>query len=302
MKLFTLFLLIPYVQAIIKGTSIYGCETDNRNFVCSWVHPVEYYTEQLKKMGFNLLRFPFSYQYVVENNWQSLDHGMEIAFQQNFSVVLDFHRTWNDRQQYSPTSDGVSLDQFISAWLTILNRYQHYPNLIGGNSWNEFQGSNHQDILVYTLPLFDRIEQQFPNRFQYYVTGSNWGGNISSLNEHFRHLPYYNRIYYSVHKYSWSGTADEADWEYSFGNVGVPPDKIVVGEFGWMENKPEQVEWAKRFIAYLKRKNIRNTIYWTIAHSVDTGNLYQDDCQIIKWDNYLLLRTLWEDRRYLRKG
>ena len=68
-----------------------------------------------------------------------------------------------------------------------------------------------------------------------------------------------------------------------------------------MENDPKQVEWAKRFIKYLKEKGIRDTSYWTVAHSHDTGNLYQDDCDIIKWDSYLLLTTLWYDSS-LRKG
>jgi hypothetical protein len=298
MRICNLLLLLTPVHAIIKAISIYGCETELSNFVCSWVNPVDVYITKLKEMGFNTLRFPFSYQYVINGNWNTLDNGMNHAYYNNMSVILDYHRTWNTHQSFDPF-ENISREQFFNAWITIVSRYINYDNFVSINAYNEYQGQDIDFVRTYHQELFDRIESLFPNRFNYYVTGTSWAGNLSGMS--LEHLPYHDRIFYSVHKYSFSGTADERDWEYSFGNVGLPIEKLIVGEWGWMEDKPEQVEWAKRFIAYLKKKGIRDTCYWTVSHSHDTGNLYYDNCYDIKWGNYLLLRTLWEhDRKYLR--
>lgn len=295
MRWLSLLLNAPMVHAIVKGISLYGCETELRNFVCSWVHDVEYYVPKLKQMGFNTIRVPFSYQYITENNWQALDHGMDVFFRNNMSVLLDYHRTWNTHQSFDPF-ENITRDQFISAWLTIIARYSFFPNFKGINAYNEFQGLDYNYAKQYHLDLFNKVEELYPLKYQYYVTGTSWAGNVSGI--YLGQVPYKDRVFYSVHKYSWSGTADEPDWENSFGNVGIPLDKIIIGEWGWFSEKPEQVEWASRFIQYLKKKQIRNTCYWTMAHSHDTGNLLQDDCEVVKWDQYLLLRSLWEyDRK-----
>ena len=122
-------------------------------------------------------------------------------------------------------------------------------------------------------------------------------------------MPYKDRIFYSTHKYAFSlppgANADtydyEWDWDNSFGNVGLPKEKLTVGEWSWVETKEKEVAWSRRFVDYLKKKDIRNTIYFTVAHTVDTGNVFFDDCLTIKYETVLLLHKLWDtDRRHLR--
>jgi hypothetical protein len=107
------------------------------------------------------------------------------------------------------------------------------------------------------------------------------------------------RLYYSVHKYHFSGDGSQRDWEESFGNLQwLPPDRIVIGEFGWDAKEQKQEDWASRFMSYLQTKNITNTVYWTIAHSGDTGNLFNDDCQTINWRHYNLLKKFWDKQMH----
>lgn len=294
MRLSFILLYLPVCQAIYKCLSYYGIETEMRNFVCSWYKPVDYYIPKLKQLGFNTLRFPFSFQYTQENDFRNLDLGIATAHKYNMSVILDYHRIWNNKQGESPLSDGLSIDQWLESWLVVLRRYKDFSNVVGMNVWNEYQQKDVNFIRWYSETLLNRVEQEMPNRMVYFITGTNWGNDLRGMS--MEHLPYKDRIFYSVHKYPWSNTRDENDWEMTFGNVeGIPVNKLIVGELGWVENKDE--EWAISFFNYLKKKGIRDTCFWTHSNSHDTGNLYNDDCQIFKLDNYLLLKSFWEDQR-----
>lgn len=293
-------LFLPYtVGHIIKGISIYGLETEQRNFVCGWKNDLEFYIQKLQHLGFNALRFPFCHQYIHEGNFDRLDHGLSLAQKYNMSVILDFHRVSNTHQEYSPLS-VLSLEDFIQTWEIVVDRYIAYDVFHGINSWNEYQGNDGcSNPVAYSTALFNRIEEMYPARLHYYMTGYFWASDLRGCS--LEHLPYSDRIGYSVHKYVWSGTADRTDWDNTFGSVeGIPIEKIVIGEFGWFGDKPNEVDWATRFIAYLREKGIQHSCYWTIALSHDTGNLYHDDCDVIQWNNFELLKTLWEDQRFLR--
>lgn len=275
---------------IIKGISIYGLETESRDFVCSWKHPVDYYIDQVKNLGFNTLRLPFSYQYVQENNFQKMDQFMWVANDRNMSIILDFHRVWSSHQGPDPFEGGVTMDQFVQCWLTVLYRYSEYPCLQHINSFNEYQGTDAEFVNNYSRILFTNIEYYFPERFNYWITGTRWASDLRGIN--IEDVPFNDRVGYSCHKYPFSGTADEKDWDATIPSNDT--EKLVIGEWGWMEDKPEQVTWAKKFIKYLRKRGIQHSCYWTIARSHDTGNLWQDDCEYIKWGNFELLKTLWD--------
>ena len=287
------FLILPLsvISEQMRGLSIFGLETDHRGFMCDWVKPVDYYIEQSSQLGFNFLRIPFSYQYIQEGNLDKLDHIVGLAGYYNMSVILDYHRVWDNTQQSTPFDYGVSEQQFSDVWINLLARYYNSKSVIGHNAYNEFVPSDTNYLLGYTRRLFERVEATYKDRYLHFTTGTQWSGNLRGVN--LEDLPYKERIFYSVHKYSFSGTANEADWEASFGNVGIPVERLVVGEWGWVGDNPSQVEWAKRFIQYLKKKNITNTCYWALSQSGDTGNLYGNDCLTFHYDNYNLLKTLW---------
>lgn len=288
-------LLLSGVDALVKGISFYGLETPLENFVCSWVYPVEHYMAELKTLGFNVFRLPFSYEYYMKGDLSKMDDFIDQAREHEMDVILDLHRIWNSHQGPTP-EEGVTLDIIIDMWLHILKRYENHTNVVGHNVFNEYQGTDIGYLTSYHKRVFNVIENTFPNRYMHYACGYLWSGIIKGFT--LEDLPFHDKIKYSVHKYYFSGTADERDWEESFGNE-FPADKLIIGEWGWKQQNSNELDWATRFIAYLRKKGIRNTGFWTIAHSGDTDGIYFDDCININYDKYNLLKTLW-DRRLLR--
>lgn len=275
----------------MKGISLFGLETDHRGFMCDWVHPVDHYMNEIAYLGFNMIRVPFSYQYFIEGNLGLMDHIVDVANHLGISIVLDFHRVWSNTQQPTPFDYGMTEEQFQSTWMSLLTRYQNSPSVCCHNAYNEFVPDDAAYLMAYTRRLFEKVEAAFPGRYMHAATGTRWSGSLRGVT--LEDLPYTERIFYSVHKYSFSGSGNEEDWENSFGNVGLPLERVIVGEWGWVGTDQGQVDWANNFISYLNRKNVTNTIYWSLSQSGDTGNLYADDCVTFRWDNYNILRTLW---------
>jgi hypothetical protein len=301
MRLWLLLFFTAKVYGYIKGFSFYGIETELRNNVCSWVNPPEYYISFLKDLGFNSIRVPFSLQYVEEGNWGNLDKFLAVASRFNMSVLLDCHRTFSNHQDFSPYEHDVSHQRFINGWLNVLERYSTYDNIIGTNVYNEYQGLDYTFLNGYSEEVVSAIEAVYPNRYVFHITGTNWAGtsHLVSLD----HLPFHDRIYYSLHKYVFSSNGDyENDWEHSCGNHSS--NRIVIGEFGWLDN---DAWWGHRFISWLKKKGIRDTFFCTIALSDGTGGLWFDDCITFNWSKFAILKMLWDDiedkpQRYLRRN
>lgn len=279
----------------IRCISIYGLETDLRNTVCSWAHPVEYYISQLHTMGFNTLRIPFSAQYLQERNFEIMDRIVQKSTQLGMQIVLDLHRIGNSYQEPNPdqgiqdSKSGIqSRDQLLNLVSVLLTRYYNSSCVIGLNSWNEYTQTNAKYKHDWDQYIFDMVENMFPHRFLYFATGLMWSGVLSGFS--LEDLPYSDRIIYSVHKYHFSGTGDRADWEASFGNA-FPPEKIVVGEWGFRD--PEDIAWGTAFANYLTEKRIHNNCFWTIAHSGDTGGLWWDNCEDINYNKLKIIQTTW---------
>lgn len=296
MKLLVLFLFPLLVQPLdnLRGISVYGLETDRRDFVCTWQSPIDSYINSIAKLGFNIIRLPFSYQYTQEGDFSKMDHIVNLCASNQLNVMLDMHRVWSWVQGPSPI-DGISIDQFTNAWIAVLARYKDNPYVIGHNIYNEYQGTEPDVVQAYSRKVVNTVEKTFPGRYTYFITGTHWAGSLIGMS--MEDLPVSNRIYYSVHKYHFSGDGSQRDWEQSFASLPwLPAHKIVIGEFGWDAKDPAQEEWATRFLTFLQQKNITMTSYWTVAHSHDTGNLYQDDCTTINWRHYNLLKRYWDKK------
>lgn len=134
---------VLHSRAPFKCISLYGLETNLRNVVCSWKHPPAYFIEKSKLSGFNTIRVPISMQYVIEGNYDVLDSVFADCAKHNVSVILDFHRVGNNRQEEDWDTGikeyvGISSRQeFLNAILSIVGRYESIPIFIGMNSWNE---------------------------------------------------------------------------------------------------------------------------------------------------------------------
>lgn len=301
MRLISLFSFFGIAHAItsspiIRGISIYGHEVDGR-FTCSQSNPIDYYLQKLQEMGFNSIRVPFSYQYVQSGDFSSMDHFFDIVQNYNMSVVLDFHRVNNHAQSPVPT-DGISQEAFWDAWVVIANRYKDHPELVALELFNEYQGNDRNYWNNFMKQTILYIEERIPNRYNYIVNGHSWGGSLEGIS--LEDLSIKDRIKYSIHTYIFSGDSVPSHWDEVYGSY---PEKTIVTEWGFRappDPNEDQTWWAKMFIEYLKKRNIKNTYFWTLAFSDDTKALFLDDCVTINWGKFSTIKTLWEDRRLLR--
>ena len=292
-------IIVPIVDSIgrdvatlptepMRFLNLYGLETDLYDCQCSFKYGCEYYIDLGGIYGFNGLRLPLSATYVRRGNFDVLDRIIGKAEQLNMTIMLDYHRT-------DPSHQGdwyeTNLMDFLTTWNILLSRYYNRPVVKYVDLFNEFQQGNDKadfwsDIMSQSVHA---LEKAFPQRYVWVVSGTNWCGTQHGIHID---LPLDN-IMYSVHKYSFSGNGGDyvKDWDESFGFI--PPEKLIVGEFGWISSVPQQVEWAKLFLAYLKEKGYKNTCFWTIALSGDTGGILKDDCLTLETEKINMLQDFW---------
>lgn len=296
--------VFPLVNAAIRGVSFYGLETPLKDFVCSWQHRPDYYISQLKELGFNHLRVPFSVEWVWGGDFSKMNEIIDSATQHGMHVTLDLHRVWSSHQSPHPTAE-VSLDTFIDAWIRVLSRYKDNLTVVALDVFNEDQ---REDVVAHNndfRAILVELEKRFPGRFIYLVGGIRWGGVLRDVSV--EELPFSDRIRYTAHRYSFaSSTSVEAELDYVLGGYardkceGLFGNKVGIGEWSTSGNQV----WADRFVSYLSKNGIHDNFHWTIAHSHDTNNLWQDDCETLNWNEINTVKKTWvsEPTRNLLRG
>lgn len=293
-------LFLPVVGASIRGINFFGCETPLVNFDCSWRHDVEYYMKHISDHGYNHYRIPVSLEYIRNGDFHVLDNFFQLVETKypHMNITLDLHRVFASHQGPHPLEGGTTLTQFTDGWISLLNRYKDSPQLYGVDIFNEYQ---EEDVLFWNAiaeAIVSRLEVEYPERFYYFVGGYRWGGILKGID--LEHLPFHHRIGYTIHKYRFSiaqGNDNyEADWDWSFGPY---KHKVSVGEWGFFSEKQEDMDWAKRFIRWLKKNDIHDNFFWTSAtNSGDTGGIFKD-CEW--WDDkkHEIVSSLWDTPRAL---
>lgn len=284
-----LLLFVGLVSSLdMRCTSLFGLETDLSQTDCSWAHPSSFYIDQLGEKGFNWLRIPFSGEYVRRGDFHILDDIFQSAEKWDMSVLLDWHRNINAYQD--DWLENISRDDYLSLYKQLLTRYMDNPHLQMVGLFNEYKGQDLSYWKGQMEAVVLELENTFPDRFLWLIGGMLWSGNHHDLD--WSHLPFADRIYQDIHKYSFSGKANEEDWEYSFPKNH---SQTVVGEWGFFSDRQDQVDWAHRFVNWLKEKEMRNTCFWvSVSSSGDTGGLWKD-CQDFEYSKYNLILYLWYD-------
>ena len=282
-------MLVPFVNCLVKGINMFGFETEHKNIMCSWKHGINWNMKKVKELGFNSIRLPFCLQYILDNDWTKMDEFFEVSRQYDMKVILDFHRLHNTHQSPKPYDNKYSFDDFKNGWLTILNRYNGYDNLIAVDIFNEFQGLDYKELNMLYSDVVLTIEDRFPDRFHYYIGGTEWGSRlggvcVDGIAE--------NRMHYTIHKYIFNSGGDwEQNWQWSFDLANHK--NLNVGEWGFISND-EQSIWASRFVRWLKQNNIQDTFFWCWSpNSGDTKGILKDDCESVDYKKMLLLNDLW---------
>ena len=296
MKALPIFLcLLMSAQALIKGISTFGFETEYMALMCSWANNIDWHISKIKQLGFNTIRVPFSYDYIQRGDFQQMDEVFNRCAYHGVDIVLDYHRLHKTHQSFAPYDQEITFDQFLWSWKLLLDRYNDRGELVAVDIWNEYQGDNAMEWNNLSRQIVNFLEYHFPKRFVYFVGGVSWGGNLHDIN--LEDLSFSDRIRYTIHKYYFSDKEKYEDrWEYSF-----HPNKTVmnVGEFGYKSDQPVQIEWIKRFISYLRKVGVRDTFFWCWSfNSGDTGGILLEDCMTIDYSKIDMLNTLWSDYGY----
>lgn len=256
--------------------NFYGLETESEKLVCSWVHEPGYYLDILqKKLGVDTIRLPFSYDYVIQGNFETMDMFIRKAAKRNITIILDYHRNRKTHQGANVEADGLTWDEFIHCWRILMCRYYNNANVQGIGIYNEIQGfdsSYWEAFYRYVLP---RLREGYHGRYTYYCGCLDWGKNCGIVDLDV--VLQYNDTIIEVHKYDF----EQRNWDDTIPN-DLDPSRIFIGELGFYN-----IEWAVDFLAYAEGRGIYNSCMWTIAFSGDTGGWWNDDCTTeveVKWD------------------
>jgi endoglucanase len=220
-----------------------------------------------------------------------MDAFFELTEKKNISVLLDFHRLYKTQQSPKPYDNKYSFELFCDTWRIILERYRNKSNLLAVDIFNEFQSGDYEEWNDLATRAVLYIEEHFPGRFRYFVGGVNWGGNLQNVNLHSSvTFTDRDRIVYTIHKYHFSDAEPrEEKWSRSF-----KENNTVVGEWGFVSSRSNEVDFAKHFVAYLKDHNMRDTFFWTWSfNSGDTGGILLEDCESIDHSKMDILNSLW---------
>ena len=276
---------------LIKGLNWFGFETQYYNLMCTWAHDMEWHIDNIEKLGFNYIRLPFSVEFIQRQDFSEMDRFFDLIQHSEINVALDCHRLHATHQSAKPYDNTYSFDTFLDSWRIILDRYKDVENLLAVDIFNEYQSDNYVEWNSLARQTLNYLETHFPGRFEYFIGGTNWGGNLHYVNVD--DLYFSDRVWYSVHKYWFSDTNPYTDkWAYTFSELS----KVInVGEWGYKSESAQETAWAEAFVDYLREKNIRDTFFWTYSHnSDDTHGILLYDCTNVDDDKMSLLHRLWE--------
>lgn len=287
---FLLGLLLPFCATAMRCMNFYGLETESKDLVCSWKHAPWWYLSRLQagSMAIDTIRVPFSHQYVQEGNFTNLDALMVDSQRLGFRVMLDYHRTFSTHQSPHPDAE-ISLLDFFNTWTTIVDRYVAYSSLFALDLFNEPQDVDFTYMNDFHYKMVQMLELRYPKRFTYILDCPVWGSDCRNIDLMIPGIEP-SRIKLGIHLYPFTSTETSLD---SIFNKNVPSNRWIVTETGYMANDRQHVEWFTSFLQYIKKRNITDVCLWTIAHSVDTGGWWNDDCETYNDKKNQIMQNLW---------
>jgi len=304
-------------QVALKGISWFGFETQDFVINGLWTHPMDFYMDTLQEQGFNMLRVPFSSEWILKNfdlypydgnigadpenqhrkAIEVLDTLFDMAEERGILIMLDLHRLHNgyiSELWYSPTDQEYTEETFFTTWFRILDRYQERPNLFAVDLLNEPHGratwgtgDPATDWKKFAETAIPRFVQQYPNStWLFLVEGTGWGTVLGGPID----VPEAtNRVVYSAHCYGasvvWNLDVYDVEglhalWDKNYGYMRDRGFTVVLGEWG---GKSLDIPFMKTFSEYLISKDMRDNFFWSLGpNSGDVGGLLTDDWTTIE--------------------
>jgi aryl-phospho-beta-D-glucosidase BglC (GH1 family) len=215
----------------LNAVNWFGMETTR--FAPDGLHVRNYkdMMDQMKALGFNAVRLPFSGQSMDEGASNTpnginyslnpelaglrgaalLDKIVEYAGQIGLKILLDHHRS---SAGDGPNPNGLWYDgtytepRWISMWERLAERYASNPTVIGADLQNEPHGANWADWAGAAERAGNAIHGRNPNWLivvegvgQYNNNHYWWGGNLMGVRDRPVDLALDNKLVYSPHDY-----------------------------------------------------------------------------------------------------
>ena len=315
-------------QVHLRGLSWFGFETPDYVVNGLWSNPMSFYMNTIEQQGFNVLRVPFSSEWIHYNkniqpspgmvasdyenqnkpSIQILDKLFDYAEEKGILIMLDLHRLHKEyisELWYSPTDSLFTSETFYDTWFWILDRYHARPNLFaidllnephGRATWGTNDPSTDWKLFVEnSIPRF--MERYSDDHWLFLVEGINWGG-------HFDYAPLNvntnNRLVYSAHTYGASVVPGIniydvngliRGWDGNFGFIRDRGDTVMIGEWGGRTDL--DVPWMKALASYLRNKDMTDNFFWSLGpNSGDVHGLLLDDWKTIDWTKQDIINSV----------
>ena len=223
---------------LLQGVNWFGMETETHAPHGLWKRDYKDMLLQIKNLGYNLIRLPYSVQALrsvevsgidfsigsnqeLENKTpiEIIDAIVEEAQRQGLLILLDSHRLNDKRIPELWYGDGYSEADWINTWLQLAQRYKNQSNVIGADlknephgkaSWGtddlatdwrlaaERAGNAIAKINPDWLIVVEGVENNVPGQY----LANHWqGGNLEGVLRYPVRLSVRNKLVYSPHEY-----------------------------------------------------------------------------------------------------
>jgi len=311
----------------IAGINWFGFETSSYAPHGLWVRGYKDMMDQMKSLGFNTIRLPYSdaifnpgstpngIDFAANpdlqglNSLQIMDKIVSYAGQIGLRILLDRHRPDASGQSELWYTASVSEETWISHMVSLAQRYQDNPTVIGidlhnephgaatwgsgaqANDWRlaaERGGNAVLAVNPHWLIVVEGIDH-FNNDYYW------WGGQLMGALQFPVQLSVPNQLVYSAHDYPssvasqpWFSASNypanlPAVWDQHWGYLtkqNIAP--VLLGEFGTRLATASDTQWLATLSNYLKANpNISWTFWDWNPNSGDTGGILQDDWRTV---------------------
>jgi endoglucanase len=245
---------------VIRAVSWFGMETSNCAPHGLWSIKLEAGLAQIKSMGFNTIRLPFSNECLASPTTNSIDYTLNPALQglsalavmdavvasakaTGLSVILDRHRPDSAAQSELWYTSQYSEARWISDWQALATRYVAEPAVIGFDLHNEPHGAacwgcgtTATDWRAAATRAGNAVLAANPNLLiviegvERQPNGSStwWGGGLSGVAAAPVTLDVAGRVVYSPHDYP--ASIYQQTW---FSAAGYPGNLPAVWDANW---------------------------------------------------------------------
>jgi endoglucanase len=273
---------------LLRGVNWFGIETENHAPHGLWARGYKEMLQQIKTLGYNTIRLPFSVQMLSETSLKGIDYTIDSnralegkspievmdeiiqeAGRQGLLILLDSHRLNDQRIPELWYGDGYTEEDWIGSWQQLTERYKNQPNVIGADLKNEPHGSATWGtgdrttdwrlaaeragnailkINPHWLIVVEGVEEGVPGQ----KAKKHWmGGNLEGVRRAPVRLKVKNQLVYSPHEYG-PGVFDHA-W---FSDPSFPKNLSTIWENSFFYIARQKI--APIFIGEFGGRNVDN--------------------------------------------